>query len=305
MKNIRGYIEHIRESESADQLGKELIEAIKQEKFDRCKELIGLGANVNVLDSIKWSPLHWAALRSNTDIVKLLIDAGADLEAEDFNNMTPLAWVVNKHETAAAAVVKLLIDAGADLTKTYESDGNTVLHWAAESGLVDIAKLLIDAGADPDAENKHAATPLHHAAGLHKVDIVKLLIDAGANLDKIGSRQKQTALHMATYEEDIDIVKLLIDAGAEVNITNHDSFTPLEILFNQFNYPEHFRDNVNFKLVKLLIQAGAKINLKTYFNTFKEFNDSFSGDIKWIPLNLIPPEWRDTAKFTGTFGGFY
>jgi ankyrin repeat protein len=193
MKNIRGYIEHIRESESADRLGKELIEAAKDNDIDLCKELIDEGATIDVVDWFYYTALHWAVDNGNADIAKLLIDEGADLTISNVNG-----WM-----------------------------------------------------------------PLHLAAYKGRPHMVKLFIDAGANVD---------------IESDDD-----------------DKETPLDVAISE-KHPD---------VAKLLIKAGAKIDLKAKFGTFKGFSDFFGGDIKWIPLELIPPEWRDTAKFTGTFGGFY
>ena len=60
-------------------------------------------------------------------------------------------------------VVKLLIEKGADF-KSPDKDGKTPLHWAAYSGKLEVVKLLIEKGADFKSPDKDGKTPLHWAA---------------------------------------------------------------------------------------------------------------------------------------------
>jgi ankyrin repeat protein len=161
---------------------------------------------------------------------------------------------------------KKIIDAGAEVNTNIDWMGVTLLSFALYSQSPDIAKLLIDAGAEVNAES---------------------------NLGRY-------AIHIAVANGYYDVVKRLIEAGANIDLKNFENQTPLDMaLSNRRRLPD------GIHIAKLLIQAGAEIDLKAKFGTFKEFSDSFGGDIKWIPRDLIPPEWRDSAKFTGTFGGFY
>jgi hypothetical protein len=162
---------------------------------------------------------------------------------------------------------------------------------------IDRIRELIDAGADLDVRTSNDVDnylPLHWAAFWGNIDTMKLLIDAGVNLDG-GTKliDDDTALHVAVRERKPEAVKLLIDAGADIDRINDRGLTALDVAI-EFGFQE---------IIKLLVLGG--VDLKAEFGTFKEFNDSFGGDIKWIPPDLIPPEWRESAKFTGTFGGFY
>jgi len=75
-----------------------LMEAIIQNKKDFVKLFISLGADVNAVDSNKWTPLHFAvqeAIENNDlDVVKLLISSGADVNAQESNGNTPLSQAV-------------------------------------------------------------------------------------------------------------------------------------------------------------------------------------------------------------------
>ncbi|MYF35718.1 MAG: hypothetical protein F4226_02670 [Synechococcus sp. SB0678_bin_12] len=102
-----------------------------------------------------YTPLHWAAAFSETpEVVKMLLDAGADPKARDADGRTPLHWAKTPE------VVKALLDAGADLEARAEH-GWTLLHWAAAfSETPAVVKVLLDAGANPSAKTKEGKLPV-------------------------------------------------------------------------------------------------------------------------------------------------
>ncbi|MCD4784005.1 MAG: ankyrin repeat domain-containing protein [Candidatus Eremiobacteraeota bacterium] len=92
--------------------------ATRLEGTEIAKLLISKGADVNAKDNMKMglTPLHITAYKGNTDIAKLLIDKGADVNAKDNGGMTPLYWAVFKDNTKDNRdMMKLLISNGADI----------------------------------------------------------------------------------------------------------------------------------------------------------------------------------------------
>lgn len=75
-----------------------------------------------------WTPLHVAAERGNTEVVKLLLEAKADIDPKDDDGKTPLHWAVHSGRSEA---VKVLIEAGADIN-ARDNDGNTPLDIAIQ-----------------------------------------------------------------------------------------------------------------------------------------------------------------------------
>lgn len=99
-----------------------------------------------------WTPLHLAAQSGLFEVCRVLVAAGANVDALDKNGQTPL------HVTAAALwgevpdICRLLVAAGADV-HARDHKNRTPLHRAAESWALDIYKLLRKAGADPHAKD--------------------------------------------------------------------------------------------------------------------------------------------------------
>jgi hypothetical protein len=132
------------------------------------------------------SPLMWAAFRGDTSIMKLLIDAGADVNGVGGLG-TPLAQATWAGHTAAA---RLLLERGANVHITGPRDGYAPLHWAAssEEGNDALAKLLLAHGADPnqgggehiDAFMGTLQTPLMLARRRGDTPVLAALTAAGA-----------------------------------------------------------------------------------------------------------------------------
>ncbi|KAI0806152.1 ankyrin repeat-containing domain protein [Irpex lacteus] len=99
-------------------------------------------------------PLHYAASKSHVDISKLLIARGADINARDKANQTPLHRAAT---TGSIGLINVLLHPPEDSPKTRlnpaDRVGNTPLHLAMESAHAEAACLLIEAGADRSREN--------------------------------------------------------------------------------------------------------------------------------------------------------
>lgn len=152
-----------------------------------------------------------------------LIAAGADVNAMDANGFTAL------HIAAADGgdeVVKLLLNAGAEIGTLDKVNGRNALIAAAERGHLGVVKLLLDAGADKEAKDRQRAynptnakrlnfaTALIRASAGGHVDVVKLLINAGAKLEAT-DYWGTTALKAARDNNHPDVVRVLLDAGAK------------------------------------------------------------------------------------------
>lgn len=151
-------------------------------------------------------------------MVKELLVAGAKVnlvaKGHPFLNGTPLQVAATK---GYQDVVKLLLAAGADVNA---KDGSRPLHLAACKGHVEVAKLLLAAGANINAvtESGRAGggwTPLSGAVGNNRKEMVKFLLANGA--DVLAWILSQAIKRAVGNYGSTDIVKLLLDAGARVS----------------------------------------------------------------------------------------
>jgi ankyrin repeat protein len=96
----------------------------------------------------------------------------------------------------------------------------TAMHYAAQSGEVDIVKALLDRGAKIDIQDNDKALPLHYAVLNGYLDIVELLLDKGdpANDLHVRYTYSSPALYLAVNSGRLDMVKLLADRGARIDV---------------------------------------------------------------------------------------
>jgi hypothetical protein len=126
--------------------------------------------------------LRLAAGGTNPTVAKVLIAAGAKVNAAGKDRETPLHAAASGGRTGVAQV---LLEAGAD-ANVQDDEGLTPLHSAAAWGHAELTGLLLAAGADPNASNKNGETPLHLVASRRVpplsvyARVARMLLGAGA-----------------------------------------------------------------------------------------------------------------------------
>lgn len=116
------------------------------------------------------TPLHLAVLQGCQDLTKMLLDAGADINAMDIKSgQSPLMHAV---ESNHADMVHFLIENGCDVNSQSYS-GNTALHIACGRGQVDTVRLLLKSGADSSLKNYHNDTPVMVAKNKKITDVLR------------------------------------------------------------------------------------------------------------------------------------
>ncbi len=163
------------------------------------------------------SPVADAAMRGDLDLVRSLIDQGADVNGAQGDGMTALHWAA---ENGSAATAELLVNAGANPGAVTRLGGYTPMHLAAKAGSAEVVRAFLDAGADPRAATSTGgATALHFAAAAGSGDAVKALIDHGADPDARGSAWGQTPLMFAAAIGRVGAIRALMDGGADPSVT--------------------------------------------------------------------------------------
>jgi ankyrin repeat protein len=223
-----------------------------------------------------WTPLHVAVAECRPDVVRLLVERGADLTARTEHHRTPLhialqfcpdlvpllteLGAVLDAPSAAylddAAQLTAHLDDGADLDDP--ASGVDLLSWAAFGGAASTAELLLKRGANANGG------ALHAAAGGARLPLVRLLLDAGADVDRRDPDTGRAPLHAAVAAgpggDAPEVLRVLLAAGADVNATTTDGASALDI--SRVAAARHRQNDAgqatgNDALAELLVSHGA------------------------------------------------
>jgi ankyrin repeat protein len=156
--------------------------------------------------------LQSLAQQGSTDVIRVLLDAGAPIEWLPIKNgYTPLqAAVVGGQTETSKFLIERLIAEDRD-TSGLLGDALRMAAWHGRRSIVDY---LLDVGADVNAAGDRAETPLMWAARNGHVEITKLLLERGAEPNAVSDSQ-MTAIRLATKYGREDAVVLLRHHGAK------------------------------------------------------------------------------------------
>ena len=182
--------------------------------------LAGLSeVDLNQQSGDKRTALYAAVMEKHTDVVQVLIDAGADIDAKDGDGRSPLFLASCLGELTT---VTKLVKAGADVRAT-DSERDTCLILAANtpsaahSGHTDTVRYLAGLPeVDLNQQSGDGHTALHFAVERENPDVVQVLIDAGANIE-IKNNEGRSPLQVASFVGEVATMTKLVEAGAERN----------------------------------------------------------------------------------------
>lgn len=214
------------------------------------------GVAIETYNEADMTPLMATCMGGHLELARLLLDRGADLNAQSVRfGITP-ALCATRHNHVA--LLELLVERGLEVHAPIYRKGrtDTLLQTAAtEPKSLDTLRYLISQGGDVDEKNLSqdslATRPLHLACLVGNLEATRLLLDAGADIEARGIHGT-TPLDYSLFSlnGDLNLVKLLIERGADVNAPDRAGMTPLRIAI--------LRRNV--ALIKLLIRAGADVH---------------------------------------------
>lgn len=165
---------------------------------------------------------------TNPSIVRILVAAGTDVNAEDIKKRTALTRACFK---SILEIVKILLDSGEADINIKDSDYETPLIFASMAGDTNIVELLLkyDQQIDINAIDRWGMNALMCACHRDHVRIVNLLLEHGADPNIANQRPGYTALTYAIDQDNIQIVKLLLQHMNEHSVNLPDTYgrTPL------------------------------------------------------------------------------
>jgi ankyrin repeat protein len=277
---------------SPDMLRALLLDACRKGDGTECDRLLAAGADPNAAREGEMSPLCAAAAVNCSACAKLLCIHGANPNAPCPSGTPPLSEAVVR---ADEVFLRVLLEAGAKV-EAGDGEGRTALHRAASNRSDyatpspdaaplepsrDPVQILLDHGADPNFLDRWGRTPLHDAAEHGEFENVVLLVNHGANpnvaaatgvtpLDLapeeeenapgIGSflrsrgaqpgKPESVKLFRAVDEDDFAAAKILLEAGADPNVVPSLRGTPLLLAAA--------RNDTSF--MEILVAHGARVN---------------------------------------------
>ena len=267
--------------------------------LDAVNPLLTRGVDLNAKEaSHGQTALMRAAWEGHTQVVRALIDHGADVHARTTTGYTALLFAARE---AYGDTTQALLEAGADVNAAA-ADGTTALVIATIRRHATYAEYLLSQGADPNLGP--GFTPLHWAAGewdtelndlsngvaegnqwsafggLHAPDrlrVVKLLLDHGADPDKrtertpgfgirvkghLGNITGGTAFLIAARANDVAVMRELLTHGADPLIPTSNGTTPLMMAAGVGHQPGITRsvESEALEAVYLCVELGADVN---------------------------------------------
>ncbi|KAJ5626764.1 hypothetical protein N7528_004191 [Penicillium herquei] len=249
-------------------------QGIVKKLLDRATDLNG----PNVCGQTDGNPPIFAAAKyGNDEVMKLLVDRGADLNVHAQDGRTLLEFAMDQ---GRERVVKVILDNGADVNvpKSYELLSTAIVF--KNERLVD---MILNHGADINARGLSGRTALAIAAWSGLERIVEMLLNRGAKIDWNGPG---SPLAMASSEGNERIVQMLLERGGEVDLEALNSSLVKALKRGQV------------KMVRMLLERGADINLRAIENALIDASSRGHESL----VQLLLERGADVNQFDGERG---
>ncbi|XP_055620116.1 protein phosphatase 1 regulatory subunit 16A isoform X3 [Toxorhynchites rutilus septentrionalis] len=182
--------------------------------------LLDFGANVNAQDSERWTPLHAAATCGHLNLVKILIARGANLLSVNADGNMP--YDICDDEEALDYIEAEMSKRG--VTQELIDETRAATETQMLKDLQDIAAQ----GGDLEVPDSQGATPLHIASANGYTRAVEFLLEQHVSTDAV-DHDLWTPVHAAACWGHLEVLEMLAQSGADLNAKNKNDETPSDI----------------------------------------------------------------------------
>ncbi|XP_049790340.1 serine/threonine-protein phosphatase 6 regulatory ankyrin repeat subunit A [Schistocerca nitens] len=225
--------------------------ATRRRDVDMVRILVDYGANVDMQNGEGQTALHIAAGEGDEALVKYFYTVRANPSIIDNQDRTPMHLAA---ENGHAGVIELLADKYKASIYERTKDGSTLMHIASLNGHTECAMMLFKKGVYLHMPNKGGARSIHTAARYGHVGIISTLLQKGEKVD-VPTHDNYTALHVAVESCKPAVVETLLGYGADVHVRGGKlRETPLHIAA---------RVREGDRCALMLLKSGANCNLTT------------------------------------------
>lgn len=169
--------------------------------------------------------LHWAAVQGRERVVELLLSFNdPPINELDDTKASPLILATLKGNLN---VVKMLVEKGANINQR-NWQGHSSIQYACSKGWIDIVEYLLVKGVDINVVDNRGDSSLHRLASLGRIEILELVLKYKPNLNSQNS-EGNTPLHIACEDDEATTVLALVQHGADTEIMNKEKQTALDL----------------------------------------------------------------------------
>ena len=191
------------------------------------RTLLDHGADLESPNENRRTALLAACHKCDAQSIRLLLDRGANADAIDHKGWSAYHYLT--YSKCDADAFNLLHAAGANLNHRSQSEGNTALVVAVSACDTERVRILLELGANTELARQNGITPLHFAVHEGLMDIARLLLEAGAPVNLKGGSAESPPLHLAAASGDVAMIDLLLAHGADTSISDVNGYTPAEV----------------------------------------------------------------------------
>lgn len=195
--------------------------AAKKGHTDLVRWFLEHKASYSEVDKCDLTPLHNAVIYEHLEVIKELLIHGANCNAKRTLLCSGLAPLHSAAMHGKLEALRMLLNNDATLN-IEDHNGLTPLHYAST---LEIAKELLDRGADPNTKSSKGLTPLHCAVSCGHQDIIDLLLERGAKLEDKDDAGR-TSLHHAAGNGQVNLLSLCTKY-VDINDVDKKGHTPL------------------------------------------------------------------------------